>query len=616
MEGDDETTSVTMIDDEIYSNGGGEDKRSKPNLSSELLDVEVYAGLYSGRTKITRLMFVADRCGNQVMNLDALRMAYDEIKKGENTNLFKEVVEKIDGKLGSEYCLDQSWVDSVDRKAEVRKEKLEKSIRMGYNDFGDFYYSHGHLGDAFKNYTHTCDYCTTSKHILQMCLNAILVCIEMGQFSLAASYASMAEQTTEANDPVILAKLCCVAGLAHLENKTYKLAAGKFLETSPELGSTYAEVIAPQDVATYGGLCALASFDKAELTAYNLNFQTFLEQVPEVREIINGFHSSRYASCLEFLENLKANLLLDIHLHDNVETLYSQIRHKALIQYTHPFVCVDLRVMADAFKTDVSALENELVPLISEYQNQLRSQSSAASIEVEKCAKLSVYYEEATAKFSSSQRSTILKLEIANASAILKDAKMLDVKQKRAVQGKMACLSDQVQVLKSHVHDVDEYKSKSELESLLKAANSEYDKAVKARRIAKKAADAALAKKFTTDMQRSTILKLEIANASAILKDAKMLDVKQKRAVQGKMACLSDQVQVLKSHVHDVDEYKSKSELESLLKAANSEYDKAVKARRIAKKAADAALAKIFTTDMQDPNAIMYVTRNGQKVAV
>ncbi|KAI3925803.1 hypothetical protein MKX01_003362 [Papaver californicum] len=392
MEGDDETTSVTMIDDEIYRNGGGgsEEKRSKPNLSSELLDVEVYASLYSGRTKVTRLMFIADRCDNQVMKLEALRMAYEEIKKGENTNLFKEVVEKIDGKLGSEYCLDQSWVDSVDWKAEVRKEKLEnelnayrtnlikESIRMGYNDFGDFYYSHGHLGDAFKNYARTRDYCTTSKHILQMCLNAILVSIEMGQFTHVATYVSKAEQTPDALDPIAIAKLRCAAGLSYLEGKKYKLAARKFLETGPELGNNYTEVIAPQDVATYGGLCALASFDRTELknkVIDNINFRNFLELVPEVREIINDFYSSRYASCLEYLENLKANVLLDIHLHDHVETLYSQIRHKALIQYTHPFVSVDLRMMADAFKTDVSGLEKELEALITDNQIQARIDS-------------------------------------------------------------------------------------------------------------------------------------------------------------------------------------------------------------------------------------------------
>lgn len=45
----------------------------------------------------------------------------------------------------------------------------------------------------------------------------------------------------------------------------------QFLEVGPELGSSYSEVIAPQDVATYGGLCALASFDRSELKAFILS---------------------------------------------------------------------------------------------------------------------------------------------------------------------------------------------------------------------------------------------------------------------------------------------------------------------------------------------------------
>ncbi|XP_048333617.1 COP9 signalosome complex subunit 1 [Ziziphus jujuba] len=391
MEGEDEP-SGRMIDDEIYTNGvGEEEKRTRPIISGEQLDVEAYAGLYTGRTKITRLLFIADHCeNNQTMQLEALRMAYDEIKKGENTQRFRDVVQKIDGRLGPSYGMDAAWCDTVDRRAEQKKEKLEnelnayrtnlikESIRMGYNDFGDFYYAHGHLGDAFKSYVRTRDYCTTSKHIIHMCMNAILVSIEMGQFTHVTSYVSKAEQSPDSLDPVTVAKLRCAAGLAHLEAKKYKLAARKFLETGPELGNHYNEVIAPQDVATYGGLCALASFDRSELkhkVIDNLNFRNFLELVPEVRELINDFYSSRYASCLDYLGNLKANLLLDIHLHDHVETLYDQIRHKALIQYTHPFVSVDLRMMANAFKTSVSGLEKELEALIADNQIQARIDS-------------------------------------------------------------------------------------------------------------------------------------------------------------------------------------------------------------------------------------------------
>lgn len=89
--------------------------------------------------------------------------------------LFREVVQKIDGRQRSAYGGDSAWAESIDRQAEQRKDKLDnelnayktnlirESIRMGYNDFGDFYYYHGALEDAFKNYVRTRDYCTTSK---------------------------------------------------------------------------------------------------------------------------------------------------------------------------------------------------------------------------------------------------------------------------------------------------------------------------------------------------------------------------------------------------------------------------------------------------------------------
>ncbi|KAJ6679612.1 26S PROTESOME SUBUNIT 6 [Salix purpurea] len=382
-------------DDEIYANGGADvsTNRDRPIIGSEQLDIEAYAGLYTGRTKITRLLFIADRCGqnnNTGMKMEALRMAYEEIKKGENTQLFRDVVQRIDGRLGSDYGMDSAWCEMVDRRADHRKEKLEnelnayrtnlikESIRMGYNDFGDYYYAHGSLADAFKSYVRTRDYCTTSKHIIHMCMSAILVSIELGQFIHVTSYVSKAEQTTEALEPITVTKLRCAAGLAHLESKKYKLAARKFLEVSPELGNSYNEVIAPQDVATYGGLCALASFDRTELKSKiidNPNFRNILELVPEVRELIHDFYSSHYASCLDYLGNLKANLMLDIHLHDHVQTLYDQIRNKALIQYTHPFVSVDLQMMANAFKTTVAGLGKELETLIADNQIQARIDS-------------------------------------------------------------------------------------------------------------------------------------------------------------------------------------------------------------------------------------------------
>jgi COP9 signalosome complex subunit 1 len=48
-----------------------------------------------------------------------------------------------------------------------------------------------------------------------------------------------------------------------------------------------------------------------------------------------------------------------------------EIRHKAIIQYTLPFISVDLNTMAAAFKTSVSMLQKELAALITEDKIQV-----------------------------------------------------------------------------------------------------------------------------------------------------------------------------------------------------------------------------------------------------
>lgn len=127
MERDDEASGPMM--EEMYTNGGEETSNRRPIISGEPLDIEAYAALYKGRTKIMRLLFIASHCGgNQTIQLEALRMAYDEIKKGENTQLFRDVVNKINGRLGEKYGMDLAWCETVDRRAEQKKGKLENEL--------------------------------------------------------------------------------------------------------------------------------------------------------------------------------------------------------------------------------------------------------------------------------------------------------------------------------------------------------------------------------------------------------------------------------------------------------------------------------------------------------
>jgi len=200
----------------------------------------------------------------------------------------------------------------------------------------------------------------------------------MGNFTHVANYITKAESTPDSSDPALVAQQRVAAGLAFLESKKYKLAARKFLSVAAELGSGYSDVASSQDVALYGGLCALASFDRAELKAKVIEsptFRTFLELYPQVREAVNDFYHSRYSACLANLHKLRPDLSLDLHLHDHASQLYEDIRSRALIQYFSPFVTVDMRLMASAFGATVEALEKELAGLIMSKQIHARIDS-------------------------------------------------------------------------------------------------------------------------------------------------------------------------------------------------------------------------------------------------
>lgn len=53
------------------------------------------------------------------------------------------------------------------------------------------------MQSAFKSYVRTRDYCTTGRHVIQMCLNVIKVSIELGNYVHVNNYISKAEQTSE-----------------------------------------------------------------------------------------------------------------------------------------------------------------------------------------------------------------------------------------------------------------------------------------------------------------------------------------------------------------------------------------------------------------------------------
>ena len=109
-------------------------------------------------------------------------------------------------------------------------------------------------------------------------------------------------------------KIASAFGLVALHEKNYHAAASKFMECSVEIGASYNEVLHAEDIALYGGICALASFKREELkekVINNSSFKAFLELLPWLRELITDFYSSNYASCLQTLEHRKVCYVLN-----------------------------------------------------------------------------------------------------------------------------------------------------------------------------------------------------------------------------------------------------------------------------------------------------------------
>mmetsp|Transcript_24894 Transcript_24894/g.27705 ORF Transcript_24894/g.27705 Transcript_24894/m.27705 type:complete len:442 (+) Transcript_24894:38-1363(+) len=341
--------------------------------------VDEYIKDYSGRTKVTRLVFIAERCPK--LQTKAYQMAIEELKLSQNTTYYRRLLQGLPDDALSKLQIDASWADAVDKKAAQQMDRLEhdleaakaslikESIRVGNIELGNFFYERGDLQSSLRCYVRARDYCTSAAHIIEMCMHVIRVSIELGNFSHVHNYVSKAEQTADDKDVVTAAKLKVCSGLANLENRKYKQAAKKFIDTPAVLADTFTEVIVPRDVAVYGGLCGLATFSREEIKRLildNTKFKAFWELIPSLYKLIEDFYNSRYASFLSKLEVFQKDTQLDIHLHDHIKSLYEKIRSKALVQYFSPFTSVDMEKMAASFKTSVDALTQELAQLIQD----------------------------------------------------------------------------------------------------------------------------------------------------------------------------------------------------------------------------------------------------------
>lgn len=249
---------------------------------------------------------------------------------------------------------------------------------MGNEDLGHFFFETGDYSNAHKAYMKMREYCTSNKHLADMTLRLVYVSIaQKSWLSVQSNLAKVDSAQLKGEEKSKLEPIVSACtGLSHMAMGNFREAASHFLSTSPiyltaepAANITWQkEVISGNDVAVYGGLCALASMDRSDLQNKVLahsEFRNFLELEPHIRRAITLFCNSKYSACLEILEGYRTDYLLDIYLSKVVSTIYSRIRTKSIVQYFIPFSCVTLEEMSSKFPAaGTLSIEAELEDMI------------------------------------------------------------------------------------------------------------------------------------------------------------------------------------------------------------------------------------------------------------
>ena len=174
-----------------------------------LFDVEDYVKKYRGYALLQRLLYIGEKSDGT----DCLNLALKICMEGMNTDMFQQIVKALRNK-GTEPTSEgvDSFVESANRKASLIQKRLETDlngykanlvkdgIRSAHLDLGHHHMARGNIQAALKSFVRARDFCTTSAHVVEMCMNVITAAANLNNFVHVTNYAAKAEQTFVGSD--------------------------------------------------------------------------------------------------------------------------------------------------------------------------------------------------------------------------------------------------------------------------------------------------------------------------------------------------------------------------------------------------------------------------------
>lgn len=249
---------------------------------------------------------------------------------------------------------------------------LTNGLQMGHEDLAKHLESMGELHQAYEAFAKMRTDVSSTKHIIECGLHLARVSVHRRDWPMVIANVNkisglQSDKEKDGTEKSLQALSNVLYGIGLLGQGKFSEAASNFLQVDPALEpSFYAEFASPNDIATYGGLLALATMGRSELSRFldNSGFRTFLELEPHLRRAISQFVNGRYSASLAILESYRSDYLLDIYLQPHVKHLYTMIRGKCIYHFLQPFSCVTIDSMNAAFAPPGGSVEAELEEMI------------------------------------------------------------------------------------------------------------------------------------------------------------------------------------------------------------------------------------------------------------
>ncbi len=191
-----------------------------PLRPGDSFDWEAYTSAYTGQARAQRLMYIATHC--PPLRQTCSKAAAEYLKEHtRDVAAYQSMITTHNTEPGTgelvpasyRISADAEWIQSTQQRNNAEREKLElemrnyqnnlikESIRMAHRDLGDHFWDTGDHQEALKSYTKTRDYCSTTDHVIEMCMNVIEVSLRLGILTNVQTFVSKAEGVLESYVP-------------------------------------------------------------------------------------------------------------------------------------------------------------------------------------------------------------------------------------------------------------------------------------------------------------------------------------------------------------------------------------------------------------------------------